>query len=357
MIRLMGMNDTNLNDRQKRILGVLKETGRVSRFNLARQISPDASISKITFIRDLNCLIDLDLIKVSGKGKNTTYGLIEANPVLTYLDLDRYFKTEAETRIVNENFNKNVYSHLNNLYLPDEIKLWERGKNIFKEVENKLDPSIYKRELERFVIELSWKSSQIEGNTYTLIETETLIKQNIKAQGHSDEEAVMILNHKKAFEVILEKKDSFKKLDLPDIIQLHQVLTNGLVTSGLRSQKVRISGTRYQPLSDKHEIEKVLKLLINHVNKLKFPPEKALILSIMIAYIQPFADGNKRTSRMLSNAVLLAYDYFPLSYGSIDVNEYRSAMIVFYEINNLYNFKRLYMKQLQFAIDNYFNES
>lgn len=354
MIRLTGMNDTNLNDRQRKILNVLKESGSVSRLTLANKISPTANVSKITFIRDLNFLINLNLIKVSGKGKNTVYGLTETNPLLTYLDLDSYFKTELETRAINKNFNSDVFSHLNNLYSSDEIKLWERSKKVFKEASNKLDPSIYKRELERFIIELSWKSSQIEGNTYTLIETETLIKQNIKAIGHSDEEAMMILNHKKAFEVILKNKDSFRKLDLSDIVQLHQVLTNGLVTSGIRSQKVRISGTRYEPLSDKHEIENVLRQLIELVNKTEFPPEKALILSIMIAYIQPFADGNKRTSRMLSNAVLLAYGYFPLSYRSIDVNEYKSAMIVFYEINNLYNFKRLYMKQLQFAIDNYF---
>lgn len=141
---------------------------------------------------------------------------------------------------------------------------------------------------------------------------------------------------------------------MSDIVQLHQVLTNGLVTSGIRSQKVRISGTSYEPLFDKHEIENALRQLIDLVNKTKFPPEKALILSIMIAYVQSLADGNKRTSRMLSNAMLLAYDYFPLSYRSIDINEYRSAMIVFYETNNLYNFKRLYMNQLQFAINNYF---
>jgi Fic family protein len=296
------------------------------------------------------------LINISGKGKNTTYGLAEVNTLLTYLDLDNYFKTESENRTIAETFNNDVFFHLNNLYSQNEIDLWERSRRVFMEVGNKLDPSIYRRELERFIIEFSWKSSQIEGNTYTLIETETLIKQNIKAQGHSDEEAIMILNHKKAFEIILDKKNSFKKLDLSDIVQLHQVLTNGLVTSGIRSQKVRISGTRYKPLSDKHEIEKVLRQLIEIVNKTEYPPEKALILSIMIAYIQPFADGNKRTSRMLSNAVLLAYDYFPLSYRSIDVNEYRSAMIVFYEINNLYNYKRLYMKQLQFAIDNYFQK-
>jgi len=350
----MGMNDTNLNDRQKKILGVLKKMGSVSRLVLSNKVSSGANVSKVTFIRDLNYLISLNFINVSGKGKNTAYGLVETNSLLKYLDLDNYFKTEEETRVINNNFNNDIFLHLNNLYSPDEVNLWERSKKIFKNVGDKLDPSIYKRELERFIIEFSWKSSQIEGNTYTLIETETLIKQNIKAQGHSDDESVMILNHKKAFETILNNKDSFKKLDFSDIIQLHQVLTDGLVTSGIRSQKVRISGTRYVPLFNKHEIENILRQLIDIVNKTEFPPEKALILSIMIAYIQPFADGNKRTSRMLSNAMLLAYDYFPLSYRSIDANEYLRSMVVFYETNNLYNFKLLYMKQLQFAINNYF---
>lgn len=346
------MNDTNLNDRQKQILSILKQKSNITRQELTEKISAKKGISKITIIRDLNDLINNKLIKVEGKGKNTRYGLFETNSLLTYLDLDGYFI--EEDRIIKKKFNVSVFDRLNDLYSPDEIKLWEKSRKVFKEAQEKLDPSIYKRELERFVIELSWKSSQIEGNTYSLIETETLIKQNIKASGHSNEEAVMILNHKKAFEVILEKKDSFQQLDFADIVQLHQVLTNGLVTSGVRSQKVRISGTQYEPLSDKHEIEKILRQLIEHVNKTEYPPEKALILAIMIAYIQPFADGNKRTSRMLSNAVLMAYGYFPLSYRNIDVNEYRSSMIIFYETNNLYNFKRLYLKQLQFAIENYF---
>lgn len=348
------MNDTNLNDRQKEILKALKERKSVSRFDLANQISPEGSVSRITFIRDLNHLIDLNLVKISGKGKNIQYSMVETNPLLIYLNLESYFKNEQEERIIRKAFNTSVFDHLNNLYSSEEIDLWERGKKTFKEAKNKLDSSIYKRELERFIIELSWKSSQIEGNTYSLIETETLIKQNIKAQGHSEEEAVMILNHKKAFEVILEKKDSFQQLDFADVVRLHQVLTKGLVTSGIRSQKVRISGTQYEPLSDKQEIKNALKLLIKHVNKTKYPPEKALTLAIMIAYIQPFADGNKRTSRMLSNAVLLGYDYPPLSYRNINVNEYRSAMIVFYETNNLFNFKSQFIKQLKYSIGNYF---
>lgn len=346
------MDDTNLNNRQKQILSILKQKSNITRQELTEKISVKKEISRITIIRDLNDLINNKLVKVEGKGKNTRYGLFETNSLLIYLDLDGYFI--EEDRIIKKRFDVSVFDRLNNLYSPDEIKLWEKSKKVFKEAQEKLDPSIYKRELERFVIELSWKSSQIEGNTYSLIETETLIKQNIKASGHSDEEAVMILNHKEAFEVILDKKNSFRKLDFSDIIQLHQVLTKGLITSGIRSQKVRISGTQYEPLSDKHEIEKILRRLIEHVNKTEYPPEKALILAIMVAYIQPFADGNKRTSRMLSNAVLMAFDFPPLSYRSINVNEYRSAMIVFYETNNLYNFKHLYLKQLQYVIENYF---
>jgi len=135
---------------------------------------------------------------------------------------------------------------------------------------------------------------------------------------------------------------------------LHNVLTKGLVASGIRAQKVMITGTNYEPMSDKHELESTLRKLIEYVNLVKYPPEKALMLALMVAYIQPFADGNKRTARMLSNAVLMAYDYPPLSYRNVDVNEYRSAIIVFYEINNLFNFKRIFVNQLEFAVNNYF---
>lgn len=354
MIRLVEMNDTNLNDRQKQILKALNERGGALRHELVDKAGLKLNFSKITFIRDLNYLIANNLVKRTGRGKNTRYDLAENNPILSFVDLDDYFRTDWEERKITPSFNSEVLGMLEKLYNETEIFLWEKSQERFKKARLELDPSIYKRELERFVIEFSWKSSQIEGNTYTLLEAETLIKQNIQAKGHSEDEAKMILNHKIAFDVILEKKDSFKVVDFSDIIQLHQILTKNLVTSGIRSQKVKISGTKYEPMSDRQEIEIALRSLIKLINNLKYPPEKALVAAIMIAYIQPFADGNKRTSRMLSNAILLAYDYFPLSYRGVDVNEYRSAMIVFYEINNLYNFKRLFVQQLQFAIENYF---
>lgn len=350
------MNGTIINFRQEQILRLLKEKGNLSRSALARLIVSKKGNSRITLIRDLNGLIKAGYVVIEGRGRAITYGLMAKNPLLEYVDLNSYFKVDQEKRNAKIDFNDQVYKNLANLYSKQEIELWEESKIRFGKAKKNLDLSIYKRELERFVIELSWKSSQIEGNTYSLIETETLIKQDIRAHGHPEDEARMILNHKDAFDSILKNKDSFKKLDFSDVVQLHNILTKGLVASGIRSQKVMITGTNYEPPSDKHELENALRNLIRYTNSIEYPPEKAIILASMVAYIQPFADGNKRTARMLSNAVLIAHDYFPLSYRNVDVNEYRSAMIIFYEINNLFNFKHIFMDQLEFAINNYFQQ-
>ena len=79
-----------------------------------------------------------------------------------------------------------------------------------------------------------------------------------------------------------------------------------------------------------------------------------MLISVLLAYIQPFADGNKHSARMLANAILLAHDYFPLSYRSVNENEYKQAMIIFYETGNIYHFKRLFLDQYRFALKTYF---
>lgn len=348
------MNDTILNDRQKEILKILKNKGGLSRSEIS-SLFPEKDVSRVTIIRDLNHLVDLGLIKSAGKARATVYSFDRTNPLLEYIDITKYFESDPYEREIKKTFNENVFDNLHSLYNQEEKAKWEKSSSELKKRGEQLDKSIYKRELERFVIELSWKSSQIEGNTYDLFETETLIKQRIRAKGHPEEEAVMILNHKDAFDTILKKKTSFKELEFSDVTQLHGVLTKGMgVPTGIREQRVRIAGTLYEPLHGRHKLEENLRKIINHINKSTYPPEKALVASCMIAYLQPFADGNKRTSRMLANAILLAHNYFPLSYRSVDVNEYRRAMVLFYEQNNLYHFKRIFLEQLEFAVNNYF---
>jgi len=218
-----------------------------------------------------------------------------------------------------------------------------------------LSPDILKRELERFGIELSWKSSKIEGNTYTLLEAETLIKESKAARGKTNIETLMILNHKQAFEQILKIKKDFKNLSLPLIGKLHQILTKNLsVKTGIRKHAVGITGTTYQPLGNAHQIREAMEKMVSVINTNTSPLEKALIANTMLPYIQPFTDGNKRTGRMLTNAILLAYDYYPLSYRSVDEDEFKKALIIFYEQGTIYHFKNLFLDQLIFSYNTYF---
>lgn len=349
------MNDTILNNRQKLILSELRKRNNLSRLEISKLL-PDGkkTFSKITLIRDLNYLKKMGLIFSKGEARSVKYYIPNTNPLLEFVDIDEYFESDVDDREIKTGFDHKIFGRLSNLFSEAEIEKWKNASEEFKKRTKLLDKSIYKREIERFVIEFAWKSSQIEGNTYDLLETETLLTQNIEAKGHTKQEAIMLINHKKAFDLIIEKKQTFKTPKYRDVLQLHNILTKDLITSGIRGQPVRISGTNYVPMTSSHDLEKALRTLIDLVNKTKFPPEKALITSVLIAYIQPFNDGNKRTARTLSNAILLAYDYFPLSYRSVDLNEYRKAITIFYEQNNLYNLKRIFMSQLKFAVDNYF---
>ena len=339
------MDETNLSSRQQKILKLLA-TKSYSRIQLQKALTE--KVSKPTLFRDLKGLIAAGLVISSGLGKATVYRKIDQNPLL--VPAAKKFSPSGPIL-----FHFDVFDDCANLFTPQEVShLQSIHKDLGKQL-GRLDPTIAKRELERFVIELAWKSSRIEGNTYSLLETETLIKTRREAVGHTKEEATMILNHKSAFDTMLAKRDTFKILNLSDITQLHTMLTKDMdVSPGIRKHPVGITGTLFRPLDNEWQIREALEKLIDVVNSSPYPPEKALIIMAVLAYIQAFADGNKRTSRMLANAVLMAYDYYPISYRVVDENEYKQAMIYFYEQNSLYDIKKILIDQYEFAIDTYF---
>ena len=153
----------------------------------------------------------------------------------------------------------------------------------------------------------------------------------------------------------MKAPEYYKNITIAKIEELHKLLVNELdVTTGIRNGMVGIVGTNYKPLDNSYQIKEALKNLIEIINKTGNPIEKALIAVLMIAYIQPFEDGNKRTSRILSNAILLANDYCPLSYRSVDEIEYKKAVILFYEQNNATYFKQLFLEQFKQAVNKYF---
>ncbi|MEA2113165.1 MAG: Fic family protein, partial [Patescibacteria group bacterium] len=215
--------------------------------------------------------------------------------------------------------------------------------------------TLINKEFERIMIEFSWKSSVIEGNTYSLLGTEALIKNNVIGKGKTKEETQMILNHKDAFNEAIQNKERFRKLNYSDIEYIHSVLIKKLgVSKNIRKAPVGITGTKYRPLDNEAQIKEALQNMVDLINKKESFFEKAFLVSILIAYIQVFEDGNKRTSRMISNAILLTYHSIPLSYRIVDIEEYKKAVILFYEINNISYFKQIFIEQFEDAVNNYF---
>jgi len=349
------MNDTQPNSRQIKLLDYLVSNPTASRIQLEKTLT-DNDVSKITIIRDLNYLVKVGLIEQVGGGKYVEYRLKPGKELLVPVDIEEYFSKTTDARTIKyPTFNFDLIDNLTGLFSKDELELFEQGKAKLKNKFATLDKTILKRELERFMIELSWKSSQIEGNTYSLLETEELIKNKREAKGHDKKEAIMILNHKSAFDTLLEKRESFKEITLLDIRTIHSELVKDLeIKSGIRESAVGITGTKYLPLDNRLQIEETLAKLVDQAKIIERVAEKALIFLSGIAYLQPFTDGNKRTSRMISNAVLLANGYYPLSYRSVDEVEYKKALILFYEQNNIFHLKKIFLEQQKFAIDNYF---
>ena len=234
------------------------------------------------------------------------------------------------------------------------MKRLEEATDKYKKRTTGISATIQKKELERLVIELSWKSSKIEGNTYTLLDTEKLILENKEAPGHSKDETQMILNHKDAFNYIHSHAAQFKTITRKNLEELHSIIVKGLnVNLGFRSRAVGITGSIYRPLDNIYQIIGAVEELSKTVSKSKTPHAKALMALLGISYIQPFEDGNKRTARLMTNGLLISHSLAPLSYRSVDEEEYKSAVLAFYELNSIMPMKKIFIEQYEFAAENY----
>ena len=144
-------------------------------------------------------------------------------------------------------------------------------------------------------------------------------------------------------------------LSISHIEDIHALLTKELsVDKGLRHRRVGITGTQYHPLDNEFQIREAMRDTCALINSRENVFEKALLTLALLSYIQPFMDGNKRTARITSNALLIANGYCPLSFRTVDSIDYKKAMLVFYEQNNLYAFKQIFISQYEFAVREYF---
>ena len=345
-----------LNNRQKAILEYVEQNSPVSAKQILDQVSSGfEKNSKPTVLRDLETLLTNKLIKKSGRARSVVYVSIGGSKLLKYFDVQKYFEKPVDERVIVKQFAHDIFAKVKGLFTDSELKHLSTLNAQYQSKIKNMVPAALKREVERVTIELSWKSSQLEGNTYSLIDTEVLIKEAKEAAGHPKEEAVMILNHKRALDYIFSNPAEFKKMTTAKIRAIHSLLIKNLgVPDDFRKILVGIIGTNYQPLQNQFQIKEAVEKTVEVLNNEKEPVAKALIAAVFIAYIQPFVDGNKRTSRLVADAVLLSNGWCPLSLRSMDAAEYKKAMILFYEQNSISYFKELFIQQFEFAVKNYF---
>ena len=311
-----------------------------------------------TIKRAIKLLLAENLITVSGNGKSTKYEISEAYELIRFVDVDEYFQKEIDERDIKNNFNHSLIAETLNkvsVFTNEEINYLNNLQNQYKENTLKLTDSEYKIELERLAIDLSWKSSQIEGNTYSLLETERLLKEKETASGKTKDEATMLLNHKAALDFIIKNPKYIKPLTISSIEDIHSILVKELdIDRNIRKRRVGISGTNYKPLDNEFQIKEALEQLCKLVNHQDNVFTKALFVLVLISYIQAFADGNKRTARIISNAILINNNYCPISFRTVDSIDYKKAMLIFYEQNNISAFKKIFIDQFEFAVKTYF---
>ena len=193
--------------------------------------------------------------------------------------------------------------------------------------------------LNRLLIDLSWASSQLEGNTYSRLDTERLIEFGQVAEGKDALETQMILNHKDAIEYLVHDPEH-ANLTPDTIIALHAFLSDGLMADPsacgrIRRRAVEIGSSVYLPIALPQRLEELFGIVIQMAAEIQDPFEQAFFLMVHLPYLQPFEDVNKRVSRLAANIPFIRHNLCPLSFIDVPQQAYVDAMIGVYELNRI----------------------
>ncbi|NWD48404.1 Fic family protein [Pseudomonas gingeri] len=308
------------------------------------ELKSNVSASLATVKRHLEALVNSGHVIQEGRTRSTRYRLVDTResqpaPVSTgpvwsaqSLSLRRRLEQPLAMRhavTYQRTFVDNYIPNQSSL-LPTSLAttLMEEGR-----MRGQQPAGTYARKvLEPLLIDLSWSSSRLEGNRYSLLATEELFKSGVTG---GDLDAVMLLNHKAAIEFMVDAVPSYG-LTTPVIQNLHALLMQDLLADSgglgtIRQKIVNISDTTYLPSQVPSLLGEMLECILEKARQIKNPVESAFFLWVNLAYLQPFDDGNKRTSRLAANVPLMLYNSAPLSFLDMDVRDYAHAMMGVYE--------------------------
>ena len=211
--------------------------------------------------------------------------------------------------------------------------------------------------LDRLLIDLSWASSHLEGNTYTLLDTAKLIQRNLVADGKSEFETLMILNHKDAIKFLVENLDDVT-FNRYTTFNLHAILSEDLLSNKadegrLRTLPIRIGESAYTPLPPAPELEAIFDVLLNKANQINDPFEQSFFILVHLPYLQPFIDVNKRTARLLTNLPLLKANLCPLTFIGLPRKAWIEGILGVYEMNRIELLRDIYLFAYRQSVNEY----
>lgn len=231
-----------------------------------------------------------------------------------------------------------VYRPNETAYLPTEIR--QHLHNIGRSPDGERPAGTHARDiLGRLLIDLSWASSRLEGNTYTRLDTQNLIELGQEAEGKDRREAQMILNHKAAIELLVEQAEDIG-FNPFTFFNLHALLSENLLAdpgeSGrLRQRIVEVSGTVFHPLGIPQQIDSYFRMILEKADAIADPFEQAFFIMAHIPYLQPFVDVNKRVSRLGANIPLIRHNLCPLSFVDVPERAYVEGTLGVYELTRV----------------------
>lgn len=305
----------------QRRLALLIKTGKVFKTGNGRAIRYHLSISREK--EGIEKIYDDHEIPLSPAAKSLRLQIIQPEHLRTPVNYNRQFLDQ---------YQPNITSYLSEA---EKIHLYDMGKTT-----GGYPAGTYARQMfNRLLIDLSWNSSRLEGNTYSLLETERLLKLGKLSEGKEDGEARMLINHKDAIEFLVEQSEDIK-IDRYTILNLHGILSNDLLgdlraCGRLRTIPIGISKSVYNPLAFPQLIEECFQQILNSASLIKDPFEQAFFLMVHLPYLQPFDDVNKRVSRLAANIPLIIKNLCPLSFIDVPRKAYVEGLLGIYELNRI----------------------
>jgi Fic family protein len=320
--------------------------------------SLEPAIEPRTLQRRLSKLMERGEVEKAGKGRATRYLLSQAQKKEQFNnDAPLSVQAQKTKQLLAKPFAKRKKTTYNAAFLENYVpnktkylsenereKLFEIGEST---PFNHKSGTYSKDILSRLMVDLSWNSSRLEGNTYSLLDTQRLIDLGKAAEDKPLLDAQMVLNHKDAIEFITEPSEEVG-FNRYTILNLHALLSNNLLADPraegrLRTIPVGIGDSAYEPLGVPQKIAEYFELLLKKVSKISNPYEQSFFILAQLPYLQAFDDVNKRVSRLAANIPLIKNQLSPLSFVDVSDKTYIDGLLGVYEFNDISILKDLYI--------------